>query len=94
MKLPCRFCGQFFHDVNHGDSWTEPDGRHHWIVSPSGLLTGQRKAESVKKKSVAEDLTDPEDLEVTSMEDFIQVEPQPFDEIATEQEAMNDVQQQ
>jgi hypothetical protein len=72
MKLACRFCEQYFHDVEYGDSWTEPDGRHHFIVAgPAGLLSGQKS--SVTK--------------VTCMEDFIETEPQPFEEIGTEQEA-------
>ena len=70
MKLACRFCGQHFHDVNHGDSWTEPDGRHHWIVSPSGLLTGDRKPEPVKKKK----------LEAIDPDDFFDTEPETLPE--------------
>lgn len=71
MRLPCRFCGEYFHGVNHGDAWTEPDGRHHWIVSSSGLLSVQKKEVVTKEKPV---------LEAISPDDFFHNDPESFSE--------------
>jgi|HubBroStandDraft_2_1064218.scaffolds.fasta_scaffold1614279_2 hypothetical protein len=75
MKLACRYCSQMFHDVNHGDSWTEPDGRHHWIVSSSGLLSGQKKEVVRKEKPV---------LEAISPDDFFDTDPESLAEVLPE----------
>jgi hypothetical protein len=54
-KKQCRYCGQFFHDVEFGEGFTEPDGRHHFITGPSGDLSGDVPASRVraaKKRSL------------------------------------------
>jgi hypothetical protein len=73
MRLPCRFCGEHFNGVRHSDSWTELDGRHHWIVSPSGLLSGERK--EVTKKPA---------LEAISPDDFFDIDPEVLPETAVQ----------
>jgi hypothetical protein len=97
MKLACRYCGQMFHDVEYGDGFLDGDRYHFIVAGPAGLLSGQKPSVAQKKKSVKRaDVADPEDLEVTSMQDFLQVEPQSFDEIVpkTQEAIPDDVQQQ
>jgi hypothetical protein len=75
MRLPCRFCGEHFLGVSYSESWTELDGRHHWIVSPSGLLSGERKPELVRKRK----------LKTIDLDEFLETEPEVLPETAVQE---------
>jgi hypothetical protein len=49
-KLRCRFCGQWFHDVEFNEGFLEPDGKYHWITNWNGALSGETRDDTTRKR--------------------------------------------